>query len=692
MPDYIASGRPEDNTRGIAGQVREELALIQSAINSKADAYGTTSVSTTSMSVTSPDTKTFTIEPDKELVPGMTVFIADTAEPAVNNMTGVITSYNLTTGAIIVSVTAHNGSGTKASWTVGLSNQSGVTLVNNVFSGHQDFARATVASHATTADIWNATGNQIDWTGIATTTAFPNASQAGVERTLICAGACSFTAGANMLIEGIANGGTLKCSANDVVTVLAITTTQFYLTYTKYSGQSGGANTSSSAIDITLTAVSGRLQLITMTAVDKKVILPVHTTLPKGAEIFVLSNLGDYRFSVHAASAEFLGYVCPGQTVALHCSDTGVWRISAERIDNIYSGNSAEVLNAVASSYLAVAMLTTTKAICAFKNGTTTFLNAVILNYGSVSGTPLAINAEVSNYISIAAQTSSQATVMYKNATNVTKGYVLNVSGNTITPGAVATIDATANGIGTHLTALSSTQLFCLLQNGASGTIRMRVLDISASVITPSGDVELDTTTSSGQYIQACRLSATKALAAFASTTYITKLKLVAIAGSVPAATGSPLTLSVPGTDPNLPMKALSLSDTLCLITQSVDGTYGDIYLALIDVSGTTPLLLRSCIIHVGAPDTVYIGSLTKLNANTVFINWMSVNRVDGMLIRVTGDNKFIVSEISDKLDGDSSASQFYADCVALDDTHIMHVSCKNSSNYLSAKTLEVAI
>ncbi|MEK7107238.1 MAG: hypothetical protein AAB899_03575, partial [Patescibacteria group bacterium] len=54
-----------------------------------------------------------------------------------------------------------------------------------------NLARATVASHATTADIWTVPGNQIDWTGTATTTAFPNAPQGGVERVLICAGACS---------------------------------------------------------------------------------------------------------------------------------------------------------------------------------------------------------------------------------------------------------------------------------------------------------------------------------------------------------------------------------------------------------------------------------------------------------------------------------------------------------------------
>ena len=49
----------------------------------------------------------------------------------------------------------------------------------NTFTGAQNFARATVASHATTAGIWAAAGNQIDFTGTATVTAFPNAPQGG---------------------------------------------------------------------------------------------------------------------------------------------------------------------------------------------------------------------------------------------------------------------------------------------------------------------------------------------------------------------------------------------------------------------------------------------------------------------------------------------------------------------------------
>lgn len=95
---------------------------------------------------------------------------------------------------------------------------------------------STVASHATTADIFATTiGSLIDWTGTATTTAFAAAPQAGAERTLVCAAAAAFTAGADMLIDGVPSGQTYTCAAGDKIIVRAVTTTQFRLTIQPYA-------------------------------------------------------------------------------------------------------------------------------------------------------------------------------------------------------------------------------------------------------------------------------------------------------------------------------------------------------------------------------------------------------------------------------------------------------------------------
>lgn len=237
MSNYVATDKPVNGSRNISKQVRDEFDLIETAIATKSDANSQSSVSTTSITIPTPtQTISFVMETGKEFVGGQTVFVADAALPATNNMSGTLLSYNSVTGATQVSVTSKNGSGTISSWIIGISNASGVTLGANTFTGAQNFARATVASAATTADIWAASGNQIDFTGTATVTGFPAASQAGSSRELICAGACSFTAGANMLIDGVASGSTVTCAANDVMIVRAVTLSQFRLTRQRYDG------------------------------------------------------------------------------------------------------------------------------------------------------------------------------------------------------------------------------------------------------------------------------------------------------------------------------------------------------------------------------------------------------------------------------------------------------------------------
>lgn len=92
---------------------------------------------------------------------------------------------------------------------------------------------ATVAGHATTADIWAVAGNLIDWTGTPTTTAFPTAPQAGATRRLLCAAACSFVHSANLQLPGAVDR---TAAAGDIVTVTAETTTKFRLTIEPASG------------------------------------------------------------------------------------------------------------------------------------------------------------------------------------------------------------------------------------------------------------------------------------------------------------------------------------------------------------------------------------------------------------------------------------------------------------------------
>lgn len=460
----------------------------------------------------------------------------------------------------------------------------------------------------------------------------------------------------------------------------------------------GGADTTSSATDITLTASSGRLQIITMTAASKKVMLPAASTLTKGAPVFVLKNAGSYRFSVHKNGGGFLCYLLPGQVIALHCSDVGssagVWQTSGAPVADIYSGNAAEVLNAVDSRYLAVAMLGATQAICAFRNESTTYLNAVVLNYGTSSGSPAQVVNDACKDISIAAQTGSQVTVVYKKSTGETKAVVLDITtSTTFTPGTVKQIDATTGGSGTAVAAMSSTQLLAVYQGSSATTPKMRVLDIVSSAVNESTEVAADATACAATHMRAGKVSSTKALVAFRNNTgNKLQLRLQTITGSTPAPSGSVLDLaSMPGTSPSLQFGLVVMSASRAVTVTGVDRTYADLMISLFDISGLSPVLLRNKLIRVGASGSLDLDA-TKLDANNMYATWTGAGSLgaDGIKIKITDDDQIIAGEIVDKVEEKIEATNNRVACAALDATHVMQV-CRNKDTYLSAKTLEIA-
>lgn len=693
MTDYTPTGKPDDLTRYDARAVRREFDLVAVAVNSKANIGASSTTSSTSMLVESPATKTFVVGLNEEFVAGQTVFIADSGNPSTNNMTGILNSYaSTTTGLMNVSVTSHNGSGTKTSWTIGVSNQSGVTLVSNTFTGHQNFARATVASHATTADIWNAAGNQINFTGIAAVTDFPDAPQAGAERVLICAGACSFTASADMKIDGLPVGGVLSCSADDTVTVRAVSTTQFRLSIIRYSGNNGGADSTSSAVDVTLTAFSAKVQNVSMTAPGKSVILPDATKVSEGYPVFAIKNSGVYPFDIKKNDAGFLRRLDPRQATELGCTDNstaaGVWVPFGEVLGDICRGNTSEVLNAADSRVISVAMLSATKAIAIYRDNATGFLNAVILNYGAVSGTPVAINAESSTAMSVAALTSTQAVVAYTIPTGAKKGYVLDVSGNTITPGVVASLDATASGAGVSLTPLSSTQLLFGYYDGANNE---RVLTVSASAISVGAEVVADATASSGLVVVGV-ISATKALYTLKkSSGSLVVLRLQSISGTTPAPTGSSITITTSSRNERYDVVILDANRAV-VVQDTSNAAEGNMVISLIDISGTSPVLLYNKVITVGLFTAIIIGDAVKLDSNRVYVTFTGSGSlgVDAFILTVSGDDRLFVGPITEAIETDVTSAAGYLACAALDSSHVMSV-CRNSSTYLAVKVVEIA-
>ncbi|MEQ1888653.1 MAG: hypothetical protein ABL951_05665 [Alphaproteobacteria bacterium] len=229
-------------------------------------------------------------------------------------------------------------------------------------------ARATVASHATTGDIWGAAGNQIDWTGTATTTIFPNAPQAGAMRRLICAGACSFTAGANMLIDGVSSGNTVTCAANDTVVVSAVSTTQFKLTRIKYDGTAqasvgdhgvivntgngyGSTNTkirrytttqssAGTAITYADSAANGGSFTINETGVYAFTVIDYETGVT-GAKIGVSVNSAQLTTNIESITAANRLALAQGTVNPQHFSASGVARLVAGDVIRVHNDGAA---------------------------------------------------------------------------------------------------------------------------------------------------------------------------------------------------------------------------------------------------------------------------------------------------------------------------------------------------------------
>jgi len=110
----------------VAAQVASNALVASNAAASAVTGASTSASSTTSLAI-STGSKSLTIETGKNIVIGMTVKIAVTAD-GTQWMAGDVTAYTSGTGALVVNVTTTQGSGTFAAWTVSLSGPPGAGI------------------------------------------------------------------------------------------------------------------------------------------------------------------------------------------------------------------------------------------------------------------------------------------------------------------------------------------------------------------------------------------------------------------------------------------------------------------------------------------------------------------------------------------------------------------------------------
>jgi hypothetical protein len=172
-----------------------------------------TSTSTTSLAIGT-GSKTLTVQTGLGYVIGYPVRIASVASPS-NFMDGIVTAYNIDTGSMTVNVLSVGGSGTIASWNTmvlpGGGNFAG--LSNNKFTARQVLAdEATIAS-ASTLDFTTGNSNQFVITGTTAVTTVTMDQGAVIKAR--CTGACPFTHGTNLQIQG---GASYTAAIGDIFT------------------------------------------------------------------------------------------------------------------------------------------------------------------------------------------------------------------------------------------------------------------------------------------------------------------------------------------------------------------------------------------------------------------------------------------------------------------------------------------
>ena len=350
----------------------------------------------------------------------------------------------------------------------------------------------------------------------------------------------------------------------------------------------GGATETSSAVDVTLTAASYRVQAVAMTASDKSVTLPNATTLSTGAELFVIKNTGAIAFVVRDAAGLMLTNLKPGKCSAFHLSNastsSGAWAMTGDGIADTIFQATALTVTATASSQVSVTALSATQSLATWYNAGG-FLATCTLN---ISGTTITAGAVLTTgetlhntcRTKVMAMSATQALVVYTALTTTyLRAMTLNVSGTTVTAGAALAVSSLATGW-LDLTMMSATQAI-VVYPGTSGYGEARTLNISGTTVTAGAAcVALAQAAVPGSVTA---LSSTQAVASYGSSNTIIYHYLLTVSGTTITAGASPA-ITAGG---NYILAAAKVSSTQAIVF-SADSTVYTPRFVLLEISGAT--------------------------------------------------------------------------------------------------------
>ena len=452
----------------------------------------------------------------------------------------------------------------------------------------------------------------------------------------------------------------------------------------------GGAAETSSAVDVTLTAASYRVQAVAMTAADKSVNMPNATTLATGGEIFVLKNTGALAFCVRDAASTIIGAVDPGQLVFLYlvngATSAGVWAVGnsiANALAQTIYQATALTVNAVASTHVTVTQMSATQAIACWV-GASGYVNACTLNISGTTitaGAVLVVNAASSRFTSVAAVSATQAVLIYSGSGDYLNCCTLNVSGTTLTNGTVLAVNAVASTYGA-VAAMSATQ--CIVTySGTSSYTQACTLNISGTTLTNGTVLSVNAINSSFQCITP--LSTTQAVIAYSGGGVLYACTL--------DVSGTTLTngavLSLTTSTSNFPSLA-AISSTQALIAYTGPTAMFPLNARVLNISGTT-VTAGAIFVQPVTPVQSVFSSLKKISANKLAL----LNSVDALGSGATYGAR---AQILGLTDGQvsagppvsvKSAAGSYGALAVMTETKVLAVY-PESSGYVQARILEI--
>lgn len=517
----------------------------------------------------------------------------------------------------------------------------GLPTTGGTMTGAINEAKGANIASASTVNLQTATGNIVHITGTTAITAFT--LNQGARRLCIADGAFTLTHNASSLI--CPTGANIVCAVGDTFEVFAESNNNVRITdYMRADGTSlvqfGNGGTTATG-NVTLTATSSSVQVITPAAPGYYATLPNASSLNKGGPMFSFFNAGDYDYGLKDSTGTVLGWIRPktGVTISLAAnSAAGTWSIPGiaktgvtAQLVNLTASNTTATTNTVIitidsnrkcivtggttvcavvydssqaagsqwgsvatvrtgiSSSAFLAILSGASQVLVVSNDSTTGMEAVTLTIDSTTG--ITVNTGSKGTATLAGNwaafgqlkaVGSAWVVSYGRATTVSAIRPISISGTTPTIGNESAATTASGSVSTAPTIYAWSSSIVLAIESTSSNLYTKPWTVSGSSNLVAG-TEASTATSAAAYRTQAMGSGN--IAAFHLNTSL-KGGVISVSGTVAAISVATLSSAVTPTNATTTLETVAASNTkICTLYHAGSTTFALNH--LIDTSGT---------------------------------------------------------------------------------------------------------